>query len=267
MGSTPRARRDFLKASLAAAGALAWRGPVYAQRPAVRFAVIGINHGHINGQIAAVMAGGGELVSFFAREADLAAGFAKRYPEAKQARSEREILEDASIQLVLSAAIPNARAPLGAEVMRHGKDFMVDKPGCTTLDLLAELRRVQARTKRIYAVLVERHEHRATTRAGELVKAGAIGDVIQTIGLGPHRMNPQTRPPWFFKREQYGGILCDLASHHVDQFLFFTASTRADIPGDGGRAEGAGRGPARRPRPGVTSGARPVTCTGCGTGR
>ncbi len=229
MSTAQNARREFLKTSLAAAGALAWRGPVWAQPPRIRFAVIGINHGHIHGQIAAVKAGGGELVSFFGKEADLAAGLAKRYPDARQARSEREILEDASIQLILSAAIPNERGPLGAQVMRHGKDFMVDKPGCTTLGQLAELRRVQARTKRIYAVLVERHEHRATTRVGELVKAGAIGDVIQTIGLGPHRMNPQSRPPWFFKREQYGGILCDLASHHVDQFLFFTGSTRADI--------------------------------------
>ena len=66
-------------------------------------------------------------------------------------------------------------------------------------------------------------------KAGELVKAGAIGKVIQTIGLGPHRMNPKTRPAWFFEREQYGGIRCDIASHQLDQFLFFTGSTKADI--------------------------------------
>jgi predicted dehydrogenase len=100
----------------------------------------------------------------------------------------------------------------------------------TTLEQLAEVRRVQAETKRIYSVLYsERHENRATIKAGELVKAGAIGDVIQTVGLGPHRMNPKTRPRWFFERERYGGILCDIASHQFDQFLFFTGSTRAEI--------------------------------------
>jgi hypothetical protein len=36
------ARRDFLKTSLGAAGALAWRGPAWAQAPRVRFGVIGI---------------------------------------------------------------------------------------------------------------------------------------------------------------------------------------------------------------------------------
>jgi predicted dehydrogenase len=223
-------RRAFVRSSLSAAAALTAGRFVSAQSaPRLRFAVIGVNHGHINGQIASVTAGGGRLVSFFAKEPDLAAAFAKRYPDAKPAREAKEILEDPSIPLVLSASIPNERAPLGAEVMRHGKDFLVDKPGATTIEQLAELRRVQARTGRIYAVLIERHEHKATARAAELVKAGAIGRVVQTIGLGPHRMNPESRPPWFFKREQYGGVLVDLASHHIDQFLFFTGSTKAEI--------------------------------------
>ena len=70
--------------------------------------------------------------------------------------------------------------------MQHGKDYMSDKPGITTLEQLAEVRKVQAETKRIYSIMYsERFENRATVKAGELVKAGAIGQVIQTIGLGP----------------------------------------------------------------------------------
>lgn len=199
-------------------------------KPQIRFSVIGLNHGHINGQTEAVLRGGGELVSFFAKEADLADAFAKRFPQAKRARSEKEILEDKTIQLVVSASIPVERAPLGIEVMRHGKDFMVDKPGITTLEQLAQVRRVQEQTHRIYSIMYsERFENRATVKAAELARAGAIGKVIQTIGLGPHRMNPKTRPAWFFEREKYGGILCDIASHQFDQFLYFTRSTKAEV--------------------------------------
>jgi predicted dehydrogenase len=169
-------------------------------------------------------------LSFFAKEPDLVAAFSKRFPGAKLARSEQEILDDGSIELVVSASIPDERAPLGIRVMRSGKDFMADKPGMTTLEQLAEVRKVQAETKRIYSILYsERHENRATVKAGELVKAGAIGRVIQTVGLGPHRTNPKTRPAWFFERERYGGILTDIASHQFDQFLFFTGSTKAEI--------------------------------------
>jgi predicted dehydrogenase len=229
-------RRDFFKLSLGAAALAsidaarpAARPAQPAARPRVRFAAIGLNHAHINGQVDAVTRGGGELVAFFAREPDLADAFQKRHPAAVRARSEREILEDPRIPLVVSAAIPDQRAALGLEVMRHGKDFMVDKPGATTLAQLADLRRVQAATGRIYSVLIERHESPSTQRAGALVKAGAIGQVIQTVALAPHRMAPASRPPWFFERRRYGGILCDLASHHVDQFLFFTRSTRAEV--------------------------------------
>jgi predicted dehydrogenase len=198
--------------------------------PKIKFAVIGINHDHIHGQIASVQRGGGELISFYAKEPDLAAAFAKRYPKVKQARNENEILEDKSIQLVASAAIPNERAPLGVRVMRHGKDFMSDKPAVTTLEQLAEVRRVQAETRRIFSITYsERLDSRSTVRAGELVKAGAIGRVIQTVGLGPHRENPPVRPDWFYDREKYGGVLCDIGSHQADQFLFFTGSTKAEV--------------------------------------
>jgi predicted dehydrogenase len=196
----------------------------------IRFAVIGINHNHINSQVGAVLRGGGELVWLYAKEPDLVKAFQTRFPQVKVARSEDEILQDASIQLILSSAIPVERAPLGIRVMRHGKDYMADKPGITTLEQLAEVRRVQAETRRIYSIMFsERLENRATVRAGELVKAGAIGHVVQTVGLGPHRITPATRPAWFWQKAQFGGILCDIASHQADQFLYFTGSTRADV--------------------------------------
>ena len=198
--------------------------------PRLRFSVVGLNHGHIYGQTEAVIRGGGELASVYAKEPDLLAAYVKRFPQAKIARTEREVLEDPTTRLVVSAAIPDERAPLGIRVMQHGKDYMADKPGITTLEQLADVRRVQAETRRIYSIMYsERFENRATVRAGELVKAGAIGDVVQTVGLGPHRMNVKTRPAWFFDRARYGGILCDIGSHQADQFLYFTGSTRAEV--------------------------------------
>jgi predicted dehydrogenase len=199
-------------------------------RPTIRFAAIGLNHSHIYGQVNLLLRAGAELVSFFATEPELIAQFAQTYPQARLASSAQEILEDDSIHLIASAAIANERAPLGIAAMRHGKDFMSDKPGFTTLDQLAEARRVQAETRRIYSICYsERFESPATVKAGELVQSGAIGRVMQTIGLGPHRVGLPNRPDWFFRRAQYGGILTDIGSHQVDQFLFFTNSRTADV--------------------------------------
>ena len=229
-------RRKFLQSSLGAT-TIAFAAPrrrsrsqgSVARTARIKFAVIGVNHSHINGQVQTVTRGGGQLTSFYAKEPDLAAAFSKRFPDAKLARSEQEILDDPTIQLVVSAAIPNERAPLGIRAMEHGKDFMVDKPAATTLEQLADVRRVQARTKKIFSVLIGRLESKSINKAGELIQSGAIGKVIQTVALAPHKMNPETRAPWFFKREQYGGILCDLASHNLDAYLFLTSTTHAEI--------------------------------------
>ena len=195
-------RRGFLTtsaASLAAAFAASRAAAAPARQAAaepaaraarIRFAAIGMNHGHINGQTDAVIRGGGELVSFYAKEPELAAAYGKRYPQAKLARSEQEILEDPRIQLVVSASIANERAPLGVRAMRHGKDFMADKPGITTLQQLAEVKTVQAETKRIYSILYsERHENKATMRAAELVKAPPMS--CATSRLAKYRQKPR----------------------------------------------------------------------------
>lgn len=236
-------RRDFIRTTAAAAGlALLHNGTASAADPLlappppppadprIRFSVININHNHIYGMVDAVTRGGGQLVSFYAKEANLVAEFSKRYPQAKLAASKQEILEDNSIQLIMSSGIPVERAPLGIEVMQHGKDYLVDKPGITQLKQLTAVKKVQQATGRIYSIMYsERFENKATVKAGELVKQGAIGQVIQTIGLGPHRMNIPSRPEWFFDKQYYGGIITDIGSHQFDQFLFFTGSTEASI--------------------------------------
>lgn len=199
-------------------------------KESIRFSVIGLNHGHINGQVTALIEGGGELVSVYAKEPELLSDFTKINPTVKVARSEEEILEDNSIQLIASASIPVDRAPLGIQAMKHGKDFMADKPGITTLAQLEEVKKVQKETKRIYSIMYsERLRNPSTVKAGELIQAGAIGKVIQTIGMGPHRMRPDSRPEWFFELDKFGGILTDIGSHQCDQFLFFTNSSEAKI--------------------------------------
>ncbi len=198
--------------------------------PGFAFAVIGINHGHIYGQTQVMLDAGCRLKSFHAPEDDLAAAYSKAFPDAKRVADEREILEDPEILLVLGAGVLAHRAPMAVRAMRHGKDVMLDKPGATTLDQLADLRRTQAETGRILSILYSEHYTQpATVAAGELVKAGAIGRVMQTVGLGPHRVGNYPRPDWFWSRERTGGILCDIGSHQVEQFLFFAGASEAEV--------------------------------------
>lgn len=197
----------------------------------LRFAALGLDHRHIYGQAANMQAVGGEFVGWWTEgNPNTLDGFDKRFPDAPRAADKRALLEDPTIDLILIAAIPSDRAALAIEAMQHGKDVMTDKPGCTTLDQLNAIKATVAETDRIWSIdFSERFEVACATRAAELVREGAIGKVVQTAGLGPHRLNRATRPDWFFDKSKYGGILCDIASHQIDQFLYFTGSTDAEI--------------------------------------
>jgi predicted dehydrogenase len=212
--------------------------PVAAPKYSIKFSVCGMSHDHIYGMVEAMQRGGGVLVSAYGAEPEKVAAFTKRFPDVKMARSEEEILSDPSIQLVLTSARNVDRAPLGVRVMRHGKDFLTDKPGITTLEQLAEVRKTLAETNRIYGILYsELLEVKAAVKAGELVQAGAIGRVIQTVNIAPHQINQaggtagggSGRPDWFWDPALYGGILCDIGSHQANQFLYYTGSKEAEV--------------------------------------
>lgn len=199
-------------------------------KSSIKIAAIGLNHNHIYGQTQALLDAGAELVAVHADEDDLAAAYMQVYPQARRVVDKRVILDNPNVDLVVSATIPDVRAQTAIDIMRAGKDVMVDKPGVITLDELGEVRKVQAETKRIFSVCYsERFETRSTAAASRLVAAGAIGRVVQTVGLGPHALNNNPRPDWFYQRRRYGGVLCDIAAHQCDQFLHFTGSTQADV--------------------------------------
>jgi predicted dehydrogenase len=197
----------------------------------LKFAAIGLDHRHIYHQVGRLLELGAECKGYHSRaDATPLEGFVQRFPDLRRVEDQRTLLEDPEVQLIVTAGIPVERAEIAIQAMRHGKDVMVDKPGVITAAQLAEVRRVRSETGRIWSVdFSERFEVRAMTRATELVRAGALGRVVQTIGLGPHRLNRHLRPAWFFERARAGGILADIGSHQIDQFLHFTGSDEAEI--------------------------------------
>jgi predicted dehydrogenase len=212
--------------------------PQAAPKQSIKFAVCGMSHDHIYGMVGAIQRGGGVLVSAYGAEPDKVAEFGKKFPDVKMMKSENEILNDPSIQLVLTSARNVDRAPLGVRVMKHGKDFLTDKPGITTLEQLAAVRKTVEETKKIYGIMYsELLEVRAAVKAGQLVQAGAIGRVIQTVNIAPHQIfqsggtggGAGGRPDWFWDPALYGGILCDIGSHQANQFLFYTGCKEAEV--------------------------------------
>lgn len=194
------------------------------------FAAAHFDHGHINGQCSALVAAGGTLKWMYEPDESKHAAFRRRYPEIKVARSLDEILADPEVKLVTAAAVASERGAIGCKVMEAGKDYFTDKTPFTTFEQLAKAREVAARTGRKYMVYFSERLHvESAMFATDLVQAGAIGRVVQVVGLGPHRLGKAGRPAWFFEREKYGGILCDIGSHQFEQFLTYAGAKDAVV--------------------------------------
>lgn len=204
-------------------------------RPVVKkgefaIAALALDHGHIYGMCNGLTEAGADLKWVHDPDADKVGQFLKAFPQAKAARSADEILQDEEVRLVASAAVPNMRCPLGCAVMAHGKDYFTDKAPMTTLAQLDEARAQVERTGKKFAVYYSERLHtECSIYAGNLIEEGAIGRVLQVIGMGPHRLSKGSRPAWFFDFAQYGGILCDIGSHQIEQFLHFSGATDATV--------------------------------------
>ncbi|SDS41091.1 Gfo/Idh/MocA family protein [Microlunatus soli] len=208
------------------------------QQP-IRFAAVGLDHAHIFGQISGLLEAGCELVGLATDdpEASVAQQVRALYPDVPVHDNPDELINADGIDVITSAAIPDRRGPIAIAAMKADKDVIVDKPGCISLEQLDEIKQTVADTGRFWSVTFsERFGVKCVTKAGELVRAGKIGKVVQTLGLGPHRIGDRAhlaggagRPEWFYEKERYGGILADIASHQIDQFLWFTGSTEGEV--------------------------------------
>ena len=194
------------------------------------FVALGLDHRHIYGMTEQMQAVGARCLGYWTEgDPGTLPGFIKRFSDLHRFEHLDAAL-DTGADLALISCIPGDRAALAIRAMTAGMDVMTDKPGCITLDELEQIKIAVAQTGRIWSVnFSERFETPASTLASDLVAAGEIGMVVHTAGLGPHRLNRATRPDWFFQRARYGGILTDIASHQIDQFLHYTGSRAAEI--------------------------------------
>lgn len=193
-------------------------------------AAVALDHGHIYGMCNGLTEAGATLKWVYDPDPEKVAKFCKAFPEVRVARSEEEVLNDPDIQLVAGAAVTSKRCDLGLRVMEAGKDYFTDKAPLTTLEQLALAKgKVKTTGKKYMVYYSERLHVECAVYAGYLIEEGRIGKVIQVIGLGPHRLSAATRPQWFFEKEHYGGILCDIGSHQIEQYLFYAKVKEGNI--------------------------------------
>ena len=194
------------------------------------FSAAHLDHGHIYGMTNGLLEAGATLKYVYDPDPAKVAQFIRTYPQAIPADSEEQVLADQDTRLVAGAAVTSERCALGLRVMDAGKDYFTDKAPFTTLQQLESAKRKARETGRKYMVYYSERLHvEGAVLAGYMIEQGEIGQVIHVEGVGPHRLGAPGRPAWFFEKEKYGGILCDIGSHQIEQYLHFAGEEDAKV--------------------------------------
>ncbi|HZR84102.1 MAG TPA: Gfo/Idh/MocA family oxidoreductase [Candidatus Binatia bacterium] len=140
-----------------------------------------------------------------------------------------EVIARGDVDAVVVAAPPAAHAELAVAAARGGKHVYLEKPIATTA---SDGRRVVAavdEARVVAAIGFNRRRHPAFERARDVVRAGRLGAVRAVHSSFCEPTAAGEMPEWKRRRATGGGVLLDLASHHIDLVRFLLDDEVADV--------------------------------------
>lgn len=192
-------------------------------------AVAGLCHGHVWALARGLVDAGARIVLAWDEDPVKLETFLAAFPQARKA-SYQEILDDKDIKLVINCTRPDRRAGVSVEILKAGKNVFSDKPGFLTREQASDIKAQMLASKLHYYIYFSESFHsEGSVFAQSLIDSGKLGSLVHFSAASPHRLNPETRPSWFFDSRINGSILVDLGCHLVQQFLCFTHSPCARV--------------------------------------
>jgi scyllo-inositol 2-dehydrogenase (NADP+) len=183
----------------------------------VRVGLVGFGFGGRIFQASVIEAVEGlELAAIVQRKGNEAA---RAYPHAKICRSVEEMLDDATIRIVV-VSTPNAtHLPIARQCLLADRDVVIDKPFALSSAEAAELIQLARARKRLLSVYQNRRWDGDFLTVRKLVDSDRLGRLVM---FESHYDRYRPSPRLHFWREDGtpgGGVLPDLGSHLVDQAL------------------------------------------------
>ncbi|HZU10640.1 MAG TPA: oxidoreductase [Pseudacidobacterium sp.] len=157
-----------------------------------------------------------ELAAVVQRTGDEAA---KAYPGARLYRSIQELLEDASIRLIVVATPSGSHFQVAEQCLLADRDVVVDKPFTLTSDEAGRLVRLSRERRRLISVYQNRRWDGDFKTVQKMIASGKLGRLV-TFESHFDRFRPHPRREvWRENGGPGGGTLYDLGSHLIDQAL------------------------------------------------
>ncbi len=163
-----------------------------------------------------------DLVAFCDLIRDKAEKAAKEYgtPEAKVYEDYRELLKDASIDVVHVCTPNRSHADITIDALHAGKHVMCEKPMAKTA---ADARRMVEAANETGKKLTIGYQHRHKAESNYLksvVQRGDLGDIYYAKAFAIRRRGTPNWGVFLNEYEQGGGPLIDIGTHSLDLTLY-----------------------------------------------
>ena len=136
-----------------------------------------------------------------------------------------ELIGDDAVDAVPIGDCYGKRGNLAIEELKAGKNIILDKPICTSLEDLAEIERISNEKNLKVCWMLDLRYMLPAIKAKEIVDSGELGEVKTASFTGQHSLSYGSRPMWYFEEGMHGGTINDIAIHGIDLVRFITGKS------------------------------------------
>ncbi len=189
----------------------------------LRVAVVGFRHGHITSIVSAAQnLDYVELVGAV-EEDDADMQYVERAGVELTHPTFDALIDDVDFDLVCCGDYYAKRGELAIKALRAGRHFHTDKPLCTEIEQLREIKRLCEETGREINVHLSMRYRAASLTMLRAIQDGHVGRFLAASSFGQHPLGyPDTRPHWYFEQGNHGGTINDLWIHGADLLRWTT---------------------------------------------
>lgn len=181
----------------------------------------GFRHGHIFGLYNLAKNNDEvEIVAAWEENED-----AKKQAEASgvifNCNSFEDLINNPEIDIIAIGDYYGRRGELAIKSLKSGKHIIADKPLCTSLNELEEIKRLSIENNLKVGLMLDLRYHKNFVTASRLLSEGHIGEINNICFEGQHKLSYGERPMWYFEEGKHGGTINDIAIHGIDIVKYY----------------------------------------------
>ena len=142
-----------------------------------------------------------------------------------------DMLNDPQIDIIGIGNYYGARGKMAIDALRAGKHVIADKPLCTSLEELNEIKRLSKEKGLCVGLMLNMRHDKNVLAAKKIIDDGLIGQVHNIQFGGQHPLMYGKRASWYFEKGKHCGVINDIAIHGIDLLPYMTGFEISDIVG------------------------------------